>query len=169
MFGRPALCPRATVLASLVCRRNRRLEFYCKYLIASALVLCSILLLSWYSVDFRSWVPLYGMTTVRYLLLRPYHLNLLYHLMCRCDTSTVNSCACHAWLGIPSVCCWLSCLSVPAQVAVVLSEKVDTTVSKGVLRILGTAVGGAFGACPTLCGHAPPGHHLTSTYTFTLS
>ena len=33
-----------------------------------------------------------------------------------------------------------------AQIAVVLSEKVDTTVSKGVLRIIGSAIGGAFGA-----------------------
>jgi uncharacterized membrane protein YccC len=36
-----------------------------------------------------------------------------------------------------------------AQIAVVLSEKVDTTVSKGVLRIIGSAIGGTFGA-PTL-------------------
>ena len=33
-----------------------------------------------------------------------------------------------------------------AQIAVVLSEKVDTTVSKGVLRIIGSAIGGTFGA-----------------------
>lgn len=32
-----------------------------------------------------------------------------------------------------------------AQIAVVLSEKVDTTVSKGVLRIIGSAIGGTFG------------------------
>ena len=44
------------------------------------------------------------------------------------------------------------------QVAVVLSEKVDTTVSKGVLRIFGTAVGGAFGVCQTPYDHAPFGH-----------
>jgi len=31
------------------------------------------------------------------------------------------------------------------QVAVVLSEKVDTTLSKGVLRIAGTLVGGSLG------------------------
>ena len=31
------------------------------------------------------------------------------------------------------------------QVAVVLSEKVDTTLSKGVLRIVGTVVGGTLG------------------------
>lgn len=31
------------------------------------------------------------------------------------------------------------------QVAVVLSEKVDSTLTKGVLRIIGSAVGGTFG------------------------
>ena len=35
-----------------------------------------------------------------------------------------------------------------------LSEKVDTTVSKGVLRIVGTAVGGTFGVRLTPCGHS---------------
>jgi hypothetical protein len=40
--------------------------------------------------------------------------------------------------------------SLRIQVAVVLSEKVDTTVSKGVLRMAGTAVGGTLGAI-----HAP--------------
>ncbi len=33
------------------------------------------------------------------------------------------------------------------QVAVVLSEKIDTTVSKGVLRVTGTAIGGSLGEC----------------------
>ena len=50
--------------ASHVRRHNRRVEFYFKYLTASALVLCLVLLLSYYSVGFRSWRPLYGMTTV---------------------------------------------------------------------------------------------------------
>ena len=35
-----------------------------------------------------------------------------------------------------------------ATVGVVLSEKVDTTLSKGVLRILGTISGGVIGAPP---------------------
>ena len=84
--------------ASFVCRRNRRLEFFCKYFLASALVLCSILLLSWYSTGFRSWVPLYGMTTVRYLPLGTYH------LLSRCDTSTFIHCVpVMPGLGIPCV------------------------------------------------------------------
>lgn len=40
------------------------------------------------------------------------------------------------------------------QVAVVLSEKVDTTVSKGVLRIFGTAVGGTLGMLSCLAPKA---------------
>lgn len=35
------------------------------------------------------------------------------------------------------------------QVAVVLSEKIDTTLSKGVLRVAGTAIGGTLGECHT--------------------
>ena len=41
-------------------------------------------------------------------------------------------------------------LEVHAQVAVVLSEKIDTTVSKGVLRVAGTAIGGTLGECHRL-------------------
>ena len=36
------------------------------------------------------------------------------------------------------------------QVAVVLSEKVDTTLSKGILRVGGTVVGGTLGE-PSSC------------------
>ena len=39
------------------------------------------------------------------------------------------------------------------QVAVVLSEKVDTTLSKGILRVGGTVVGGTLGE-PSSC--SPP-------------
>ncbi len=37
----------------------------------------------------------------------------------------------------------------------VLSEKVDTTVSKGVLRVLGTVVGGTLGKRPSAFSHTP--------------
>ncbi len=38
------------------------------------------------------------------------------------------------------------CTVCMAQIAVVLSEKTDTTITKGVLRIIGSVVGGVFGA-----------------------
>ena len=42
-----------------------------------------------------------------------------------------------------------------AQVAVVLSEKVDTTISKGVLRMIGTVIGGTLGATYMLVASWP--------------
>ncbi|KAK9904804.1 hypothetical protein WJX75_002805 [Coccomyxa subellipsoidea] len=74
-------------------RRHRRLQFFLKYFIANASVLCAVFALSQLSTGFRKWIPYYSLLTI----------------------------------------------------AVVLSEKVDTTVSKGVLRIIGSAIGGTFG------------------------
>ncbi|BDA49627.1 hypothetical protein COCOBI_14-2470 [Coccomyxa sp. Obi] len=74
-------------------RKNRQLQFFFKFFGTAATMLCGILVGSYYSPAFHSWVPLYAMTTV----------------------------------------------------AVVLSEKIDTTVSKGVLRVAGTAIGGTLG------------------------
>ena len=50
------------------------------------------------------------------------------------------------------------------QVAVVLSEKVDSTVTKGVLRIIGSAVGGTFGELPCLTDFLlTSSHHCQDT------
>ena len=85
------------------------------------------------------------------------------------------SCPCHpADVGAHSHACdgasadlgnWL--LVMLLQVAVVLSEKVDTTLSKGVLRIGGTVVGGSLGEHmtapdPDLAHHCRRCHHQSS-------
>ena len=46
-------------------RRSRKLHFFCKYLLASAFVMCLILVMLWYIPGFRPFNPIYAMTTVR--------------------------------------------------------------------------------------------------------
>ena len=44
--------------------RSRKLHFFCKYLLASAFVMCLILVMLWYIPGFRPFNPIYAMTTV---------------------------------------------------------------------------------------------------------
>lgn len=142
-------------------RRSRRLHFFGKYLLASACVLCVIVIMLWHIPAFRPWNPIYAMTTVSVHALLPLRSARLCHMrpFARARPCSARKCKHQLDHAFPSrifappmanryedlnslmnIVIWRS-----LQVAVVLSEKVDTTLSKGILRVGGTVVGGSLG------------------------
>ena len=141
--------------------RSRRLHFFGKYLLASACVMCIIVIMLWHIPAFRPWNPIYAMTTVTIHALLLLQSARLCHTRPSAPACPCSACSCKHQLN-RALPCHTSALLVAnryrdlnclmhvviwrsLQVAVVLSEKVDTTLSKGILRVGGTVVGGGLG------------------------